>query len=354
MKIQPRQIEAFLKKPDPSVRVVLVYGPDNGLMKERVAKLGKTVVDDLNDPFNVAILSGDILTEDPARLSDEANAQSMMGGDRLIRIENASDKLTVLLKAYLEAPSNQALVLVEADNLTPSSSLRKLCEKEKNAAALPCYVEDQRGLMPLIRDSLRYAGYDISPDALAWLATNIQGDRGRVRNELDKLVTYMGPDKAWEGEEGPPVPNRLGIVQLDDVQACSGEAGAQSLDDLVYAVADRRTKSAMMSFQKLLAEGLPTIAILRALQNHFRRLHLVRSKMQEGQSLEQAVKSLRPPVFFKQERPFKAQAQNWGLLALNGVLTRLAQLEAQCKTSGAPAETLCAQAILSLSVKRAG
>lgn len=353
MKIQFRQIDTFLQRPDPAARAILVYGPDNGLMKERAQKLGKTVVEDLNDPFNVAVLSSDILAEDPARLSDEASAQSMMGGDRLIRIEDGTDKITPLLKDYLSEPSNNALIVIEAGALSPSSSLRKLCEKEKNAAALPCYVEDQKSVTPLIRQTLRHAGYDISPDALAWLATNIQGDRGRVRNELNKLIIYMGPDPAWEGEEGPAVTGRLGIIQLDDVQACSGEAGAQSLDDLVYAVADMHTESAMISFERLLNEGLPIIAVLRALQNHFRRLHLVNSKMQEGAAMEQALKSLRPPVFFKQERAFKAQLQNWSLTALDNILLRLAKLEAQCKTSNTPAETLCAQAILSLSKKRA-
>ncbi|MCD8497536.1 MAG: hypothetical protein LRZ85_05310 [Alphaproteobacteria bacterium] len=79
MKLAFRDIEPFVKKPDPAARVVLVYGPDSGLMKERAALIGKSVVADLNDPFNVAVLNADDLAEDPARLSDEASAMSMMG-----------------------------------------------------------------------------------------------------------------------------------------------------------------------------------------------------------------------------------------------------------------------------------
>ena len=36
MKIEPRQVDAFLKKPDPRIRGVLVYGQDDGLVAERV------------------------------------------------------------------------------------------------------------------------------------------------------------------------------------------------------------------------------------------------------------------------------------------------------------------------------
>ena len=35
MKIESRQVEAFLKKPDPRVRGVVIYGNDDGLVAER-------------------------------------------------------------------------------------------------------------------------------------------------------------------------------------------------------------------------------------------------------------------------------------------------------------------------------
>src|SRR5690606_35109158 len=134
---------------------VLVYGPDNGLMRERAKLIAQSAVPDLNDPFNAVTLTSDIIAEDPARLSDEANAMSMMGGKRLIRIEDATDKITTYVKQYLENPNPEALVVLEAGGLTTKSSLRILCEKAKNAAALPCYVEDERDIARLIRDTLQ-------------------------------------------------------------------------------------------------------------------------------------------------------------------------------------------------------
>ena len=82
MKLQFKQIEPFVKAPDPKARVILVYGPDDGLVRERAAAMGKTVVADLNDPFNAVTLDAGQLADDPARLMDEALAMSMMGGNR--------------------------------------------------------------------------------------------------------------------------------------------------------------------------------------------------------------------------------------------------------------------------------
>jgi DNA polymerase-3 subunit delta len=338
MKIAYRQIEPFVKKPDRAARVILVYGPDSGLMRERAKTMGQTVVADMSDPFNVAVLSTDILQDDPARLSDEAGAISMMGGDRLIRVEDASDKLTPLIKDYLENPSPHALVILEAGELGPSSSLRKLCEKADNAAALPCYVEDERDLARFIRDLLQENNLSIEHDAVSWLAANISGNRQKARSEIEKLVTYMGTNSAR--------------ITLEDVMNCCGEAGAQGIDDLVYSVGGHQGAQALRTYNQLMAEGVNFIVVVRSLQNHFRRLHAIRARMDTGESLDAAVKTLRPPIFFKQEPAFRAQAQKWPMRSLEKVLDRLMDLEAQCKTTGVPTETLCAQAVLAISASK--
>ncbi len=58
MKWSAAQASAFLQKPDPAVRVVLIYGPDAGLVSERSETLAKKTVPDLSNPFQVAVLTG--------------------------------------------------------------------------------------------------------------------------------------------------------------------------------------------------------------------------------------------------------------------------------------------------------
>lgn len=335
MKLTWKQIDPFVKNPDAKARVVLVYGPDDGLMRERAQMIGKTIVEDLSDPFNVTVLSAEQLGEDPARLSDEAQAMSMMGGARLIRVEGAGDKTTTIIKSYLENASAENLVILEAGELGPRSSLRQLCEKAKNAAALPCYVEDERGISNLIRDMLRTNGFTMNGDAIAWLSQNIAGDRMRARSEIEKLILYMGGDG--------------GTITLDDAQAACGQAGVATLDDFIYAVGAGQSQKALNSFDKLIADGMAEIAILRSLQNHFRRLHYTKVQISSGTPIDAALKSLQPPIFFKYEQAFKGQIARWPDGKLRKVLARLAELEAQTKQTGTPVKTLCSQAILAIS-----
>ena len=339
MKLQFRDIEPFVKNPNKAARVILIYGPDHGLVKERGAIIGKTIVQDLSDPFNVAVIEASALLEDPAKLSDEANAMSMMGGNRLVRVEGASDKITKTLQGYLADPSPDNLVLVLAAELGPRSPLRVLCEKDKAAAALPCYVEDARDLTRFIRETLAAEKLNADPDTITWLSENISGDRLKVRSELDKLITYIGPEK--------------GAVHLSDaVEACAS-AGAQNFDNLVYGVAGGNSDAALKTFATLMEEGIPFITVLRVLQNHFRRLHMTKAHMANGADMDMALKKLSPPVFFKQAPAFKKQLNNWSLQGLDKVMERLTDLEMQCKRTGMPSVTLCAQAILSMSRMRA-
>lgn len=339
MKIQPRQIDGFLKKPDAAARAILIYGPDEGLARERLAILGKSVVADLNDPFNVAQLTGDMLEADKARLSDEANAMSMMGGARLIRIDGAADALTTLLKDYLKDPSPHNLVVLHGTDLGTRSSLRKLFETAPNAAAIPCYAASQGDIASLVRQELQAAGFGIDSDAAQWLSQQLTGDRGLARNEIEKLSLYLA-------NEAPGTK-----ASLADVQACCGQGGALSLDDLIYATGGGNPDMALRSFRQLMDEGMPPVVIHRSLQNHFRRLHLTRSMMEGGRSMGEAMESLNPKVFFKWETPFREQVGKWSMARLEMVLARLAQLEADCKKTGVPDETLTAQAILSLAAR---
>lgn len=335
MKITHRDLESFVKSPNPAARVILVYGPDNGLVKERLSVMGKTVAPDLSDPFNVIKLNTSGILDDPARLSDEANAMSMMGGDRLIWVEEGTDKLTPTIKSYLENPSPQSLVIIEGGELGPRSSLRKLCESAKNAAAVPCYVEDDRDLGRLIREMTAEQSIQIEPDAIHWLSSHIAGNRARVRSEIEKLITYKG--------------QASGPITIQDTMEICGATGTSSLDDLAQAVGAGQTAKAIKHFEKLLGEGVAFIAILRSLQNHFKRLHQARSAMDAGAQADMAMKKLAPPIFFKHQNAFRSQLNRWPSQKISTALLKLMQIEAECKKTGNPAETLCAQTILGLS-----
>ena len=336
MKILAKNIDSFVKKPAAEALAILVYGPDEGLIRERLDILTRGVVADIHDPFNVVEFSADALTENPSRLIDEVQSISMLGGRRVVRVRDAGDKIKEIAKDVLAAlRDGDNLVLLEAGELSPRSTLRELFEKAENAAALPCYVEDERDIGKIINESLRAAGYTFSAEAVTYMAGNVIGDRAIARSEVEKLITYMGPEKK--------------NISLDDVVACVGNSAALSLDDLAKHVASGQFGPADRILDHIIYEGIPAVTVLRNLQNYFMRLHITKSRIQKGESTEAAMMKLRPAVFFKVKSAFESQLSGWSLSQMEQALALLSSVEAKCKQTANDPHTLCSRAILSLS-----
>src|ERR1700757_2853132 len=84
--LRGKDIDAFLARPDPGRPIILLYGPDAGLVRERADALLKSAVDDPDDPFSMVKLDGDELSAEPSRLLDEALTVPLFGGRRAIRV----------------------------------------------------------------------------------------------------------------------------------------------------------------------------------------------------------------------------------------------------------------------------
>ena len=65
--IKTADVDRFIAKPDSNQSIVLVFGPDAGLVRERVEALVRASVDDPGDPFTFVRIDGDELAgcDDP-------------------------------------------------------------------------------------------------------------------------------------------------------------------------------------------------------------------------------------------------------------------------------------------------
>jgi DNA polymerase-3 subunit delta len=339
MKIAAARVDKFLAGFPPAIRLLLMYGPDAGLVRERAERVVQRIAGSVADPFRVAEIRGDALRTDPTRLHDEAAALSLIGGRRVVRLRDATDAAVDAVSNVLESVTGDTLVVVESGDLPARSRLRKLCEDSDRAAALPSYPDDPGSLADFVRRTLSDRAVEASPDAVEYLVAVLGADRLASRSELDKLALYAGP-----GAE----------VTLDDAIACVGDSGESTLEDVAFAVAGGDGRALSRALSRAYAEGASPIAVLRAAIRHFDRLHATAGHIASGGSAEQAMAALRPPVFFKRQAAFGAQVRAWRLRDLTTALAALNQAESTCKSTGVPAEAVCAQALMTLMRARDG
>jgi DNA polymerase-3 subunit delta len=336
VKVPPNRADAFAARPDPEARAILLFGPDAGMVRERADRLARSVMEDIADPFRVAELSGAILKDDPARLSDEAASLALTGGRRIVRVRDATDGLAELFGDFLETPAGEALVLVEAGDLPARSTLRKVFEGADNAAAIACYVEAGPELERFIVDTLRQHGLAAEHDALEFLVGHLGSDRALTRRELEKLALYIGGGS-----------KRVG---LDDAVACVGDIAALALDDVAFTAFDGDSEGLVRALGRAGAEGMNAVPVLRAVQRHAQRLHLALGFVAGGATPDSALKSLRPPVFFKLVGRFRNQLQLWSPGQIATVMDRLVEAELRCKSTGMPGDAVCGQALAEIAL----
>jgi len=335
MKLLPSRVASFLSKPDDSVRVILIYGPDEGLVRERATRVAQSVVSDLKDPFRVATLEASSVKSDPARLPDEMASLSLTGGRRLVRLLNADETMAEPIVTLLGAlPAGDSLLLIEAGELKKKSRLRVACEEAANACAIACYVEEGPALAKTVSDFLAREGIRAASDVVAVLAESLPPDSLAMRNELDKFALYVGKGN---------------VATMADVHAAIGDAGAAETDALVLAVGAGDARRAMQLIDRLYAEQASPVALLRAAQRHYLRLHWARAEVDKGLSAPDAVKRLKPPVFWKHESAMIAQIRRWTCARAEQALRRLYDAEASVKQTGTPDEAYCAQVLLGLA-----
>jgi len=344
--LKGRAIKAFVADRDPSIAAVLVYGPDAGLARERATLIASRIVQDLKDPFNAIELSDTDLKDDPARLADEIAALSFAGGERVIRLRTGGEAAVKAVELLLEGLDSghikpNGVVIIEAGDLTPRSGLRKAFEKAKRGAALPCYADAPADTRAMAQEMARAEDLRFEDDALDLTAAILGDDHALSRAELEKLMLYKGPKDLRNGPAS---------ISLEDVRASLVDSLGDAMDDTAGAAADGAPERLSQALHKAAAAGASPIGLLRALQRQFARLKSAQDFIEAGDSAASAMKKLRPPVFFAEQRAFENRLYKWRGAKLDKALRMLIDAELDAKTTGAPQREIVERAALALAV----
>jgi DNA polymerase-3 subunit delta len=347
--VKASEVERFLARPDRVPPIVLVYGADAGLVHERVQALIRASVDDPGDPFQLARLDGDDLAGTPTRLLDEANTIPLFGGRRAVWVRAGARNLAPAVEALIAAPSPDCRVVIEAGDLKRNSPLRSLCERAKNAVAIPCYPDAERELLRLIDEEMHANGLSISPDARAALVPLLGGDRLASRHELRKLALYAGGNPSTNKPSTDKIAGDKPCVQLADVMAVVSDASALELDELIDAAFAGRTGELEAQFAKARTAATAPSTILSAAVRHVAQLHKARLAVEEGTPLGAAVEGFAPYVHFTRRDAIAAALGIWTCARLARAMSQLADAALDARRQSAMAAVIAERALLALA-----
>jgi DNA polymerase III subunit delta len=332
--LKGRDIEAFVARPNPAQPIVLLYGPDAGLVHERAEKIVARSLKDPNDPFALIRFDGDLLASETSRLAEEAHTVPMFGGDRAIWIKSGSRPFVSAVEAVINDPPAGCRIVIEAGNLRRTAPLLVLCEKARVAAAINCYADKEDDLIRLVDEEMRAAKLTIAPDARAALVGLIGGDRQASRNEIRKLALYAhGKDR----------------VVLDDVLIVVADASALGSDAVVDAAFAGKTPDLETQLAKTQAAGTSPGTIMSAALRYVTQLHKARTAFDGGDAESEALRAFIPPIHFTRRNVVEAALRSWTLPRLTQAMEQLAKAALQVRRTPKLAQALTHRALLTVS-----
>ena len=337
MKIAPRDIVNLLSKPDPRYHAYLLYGYDEGLVRERAKKIALHFTDRLDDPFSVSHLSSQDVATDKACLPDSLNALPAFGGLRLVMLSGMGTEMTEAVKIGFDSLHEKVRLVIQARDVNTRHALVKFCDQHPSCASVGCYQDDNRSLGDLVAEIFKREDIQISRDALSLLLSRLGSDRAISRQEIEKLALFAGPG---------------GKLTEEDINNALGDSGAVMQDLITIAILNGNVQGFEQLYSRSQQDGLPPVSLLRQTLSLFKNMLSARLTLESGQTITVALSSFRPPLHFKIKPVVTLQLSKWTSQQLTEMINRLVDTEIQLKTTGViNPSTLTGQTLLGITLR---
>ena len=173
----------------------LLYGKNDGLKSECIDKI-----------LNKSI--GKVYNYDEKQIKDEIEtfyenilSGSLFEDNKIIIINRATDKIYEIIQDLIDRDIHNIKIIINAGILETRSKIRSLFEKQKNLICIPTYQDNNDTLSKLATIFFRDEKISISQQNINLIIEKCNGDRGFLRNELNKIKNYASDKKKLSSKE---------------------------------------------------------------------------------------------------------------------------------------------------------
>ena len=309
---------------------ILIYGPNEGLVKQQIDKLTKDYL--FKGDYEQISFNGKDLDNDAGSLDAIIRSVSMFFKNKIVIADSIKDKhLGIIEEIFCKAPE-QAVLIIREGNLTKSSKIRKFFEENKTCYSLACYEDDGRSMMKSIDEFTRKNGIELNRDIKNYLLQSLSNDRMISKRELEKIELFYKNSKS--------------NIKLEEIRILLNDSSSQNLNKMNEYVMFGNTSKSSKIVNKLLSEGASPISLVRSLTNYMLRVQKTKIEMKKGNNFDSAIKSLKPPVFWKDKDNFERHCHKWPLSSIEINLFKLLETEVSCKLNSNLASLNCEKSIL--------
>jgi len=287
----------------------LFYGENIGLKNDF-----KKIIKFINRKSEILIFSQEEILKNFNLIYNEINNISLFDKNKLFIIEQTDDKILEILKE-LEPNIDKHKIYLFSEILDKKSKIRNYFEKSKNCGAVACYADNEIGLKKIILNKLKgYTG--LSTYNINLILENCNLDRVKLNNEIEKIAIYF-QDKNIKTE-------KLEIL-LDT-----------KVNDNFSLLKDEALLGNKSKTNKLLSDTIidseKNIYYLSSINQRLNKINEIIYKSKE-KGLEEAINTIRPPIFWKDKPNFISQTKKWSQKKIKTILEDTYNLEIKIKSN---------------------
>lgn len=304
MKIKSQQLASSLQKGIGPI--YLISGDESLLVQESCDQVRKACRDQGFSEREVFHVEAKFNWDD-VLLS--ANSLSLFADKKLIELHFKTAKVgkdgSEGIQKYLQSPSPDAVLLLIFPKIDAATQRGKWYKTlEKIGTTLPIWPIDRQALPRWIQGELQKLNLNASDEAVEFLADNVEGNLLAAKQEVEKLH-LIAKDQH---------------IDLKTMMSLISNSSRYTVFNLVDKCLEGNASSAMRTLQGLKSEGVESTLILWALSREIRTLHKLQFAQQQGQHLNQAMRSER--IFESRQRLFQQALNRLSLKKLEAMLRK--------------------------------
>ena len=311
----------------------LIYGPNEGLVRENIDTVYKIFSD--GSECEKLHITNKQLDEDHTILQNELSSISMFSPKKFIILDSLKDKHLALIEDCLEGNYENVFLIIKLDNLTKSSKIRKIFEASKNHYALACYNDDIKVLSSIIEKFQKDHSITFDSDVKNFLLNNLSDDRMVIKNELEKILLSLSKED-----------RKVDIEKLRYILHDSAHTDFQQINNSILF---GNTEKGSKSLEKLFNIGTSPVVILKSFNNFIMRIRITQVELSKGKQFDEAIKVLRPPVFWKEKSDFKRHCLMWPANEIENIINEVLSSEIKCMTNNVIAKEQCEKTLFGIS-----
>ena len=285
----------------------LFYGENEGYKNEVIEKIFN-----INISKNIYRYEEKEILDNFESFFESIQSKSFFEKEKLIIISRVSDKIKNIIKEIIEKNIEDIKIVLNSGILEKKSKLRSLFEKNKNIICVPFYADSNQTLSKIINNFFREKKIIVSQEKINLLIDRCRGNRQNLRNELDKIDSFVKNKKN---------------INIDQIMKLTNLAENYNVSELIdsYLAANFKKTINILNENNFSIEDC--MLITRTLLVKSKRLYKLLLEINNNKSIEEAISSFRPPIFWKDKEIVKQQIKNWSLNRAENLIYKTNELE---------------------------